>query len=936
MACKFVFDIIATHFESTVVKIYDPKKLAVVANFNKINVPLTLSQINVSEFKSGAGVDLDAAPKKMRANLQECGLLMTVSYNTKVIGAGQIMFPQSVIDKIDAGMSDLMHVGSCDFEKDGQTMGHIEVLCRLLIKCEEQSFEEQTECRRNIDRCINQEDIMFVVSESQRCPSPCDPCLDALEPEDGDERLQLDMARYRSSNAGGYRPAENMIHMPEANSACCELKRMARECEEIVDSITKHVGHPKPLKSPCRRPHEQGGPCSGPFQYFQEDNQPHSPYVPCFSYLPARQDEGPDFCDPALIPVPISDLQKPSIKPARFCPICLTNMSWLPKFATCPKCGVKPMPVVEERHKEVKLTPEQIIDEFVGKTKDDKTDYCVDPCESKKKQADDDDKCSKVQCTCKCGKMCAHCRIRKLCGDIFQANQKAALCPSVKPKSSEDFCVLKTDSKQCQPYLARVFSELLDLYEIKSTRRPSQLQVECEPKQARKLEQSAIDGRPKLEHKPRQKPAKRKLPVMGAQHKRCLKTEGGVSRRHGWAWELGEEARNNGWRPGSVRKSVKRLMKFFLQYSPKHNSFNKCRETLEAEKERQPPILHVCKKNGEILVTLRAPNNKNVEMKPIVFRVVKSDLAVALREIKKKLKDKGFRKCTCHKTVMLCVCRNMLEKKHLEYALQKECKRRGMDNCVDHLVLTDTSDSEMEYDFDVTPPAASAKPSSPRKNFNNGTQTNKKDLIVPSKYPTKLNPYWRVYDCAAGDRYTGAAFGGPGEAVFEDGIFGYGGGGPQGASKIHGIRGGGPGGVLGGKSFPGNKKQPGKGKSEPIPVRMLKRHIEAVKNAAKAEKEAIQNEIERKKKGINLIKYLEGHGAVPTPWDPNNPQPKKPVANGPVLGPDGLTDAQRKRRLLQQMCVPPLDSMPRLGKGYDHSQCYNACVAQCCYPCCYC
>ncbi|XP_030563654.1 uncharacterized protein LOC115764627 [Drosophila novamexicana] len=933
MACKFVFDIIVTHFESSVVKINYPTNLSIVANFNNINVPLTSSRINVSEFKSGAGVELNAAPKKMRANLQECGMVMTVSYNAKVIGAGQIMFPQTMIDKIEAGMTDLMHVGSCDFEKEGESMGNLEVLCRLIIKCEEQSFEEQSECRRNIDKCINQEDIMFIVSESQRCPSPCDPCLDALEPEAGDELLKLDMARYRSSNAGGYRPAENLIHNPVENSACCQLKRMAEECEEIVDSIIKRSGHPKPLKSPCRRPEEQGGPCSGPFQYFQEDNQPLRSYVPCFSYMPARQDEGPDFCNPALIPVPISDLPKPSIKPARFCPVCLTNMSWLPKFATCPTCGVKPMPVVEERHKETKLTSEKIIAEFLGKTKDSKSDYCVDPCESKKKQVDDDE-CRNVQCTCKCGKMCTHCRIRKLCGEIFEASKNEATCPSVKPKSSEDFCVIKKDSNECRPHLARVFSELRDLYEVKNAQHPSQLKLECGQKQSSNLNQSAIDKKPKLEQKPKQKPTKSKQPGVG--HKQCPKTKDSVSRRHGWAWKLREEAKINGWRPGFVRKSVKRLMKFFLQYSPENKAFNKCQEALEAEKERQPPTLHVCKKNGEIFVTLRALDNKNMQMKPIVFRVVKSDLAVALREIKKKLKDKGFRKCTCHKTVMLCVCRDILEKKHLEYALQKECKRRGMENCVDHLVLTDTSDSEMEYDFDVSPPAASARPPRRRKNANNGTQTNKKDLVVPSKYPITLSPYWRVYDCAAGDRYTGKAFGGPGENVFEDGIFGYGGGGPQGASNIHGTRGGGPGGVLGGKSFPGNKKQPGQGKSEPIPVKMLKRHIEAIKNAAKAEKEAIKNEIERKKKGINLIKYLEKHGAVPTPWDPNNPQPKKPVVSGPVLGPDGLTDAQRKRRLLQQTCVPPLDSMPRLGKGYDPCQCYNTCVAQCCYPCCYC
>ncbi|KAH8388354.1 hypothetical protein KR093_005102 [Drosophila rubida] len=995
MSLPFVFDVVVPHFEATGIVVKDPKLLEVVAQFNNKAISITSSRINVNEFKPSAGLEFAAATKKLRKTVEECGMPITVKYNDRVVGAGQINFPQMVIERIEDGMSDLMHVDSCTFEKDGEVLGKLEILCRLVIKCEEQPMGESV-CKRNAE--IGLQDIMFVMAESQHCPSPCDPCIDALEPEEGDERLKLDMQRYRSFS-DALNSDRVFTHTPAANAACCEIKKMAQECEDIVDSITKAAGHPKPLKSPCRKPDDLSSPCLMGDEIPIEENPLTSPNLPCYSYLPARVGDAPDYCDRNSIPVPISDLCKPMVKPSRFCPICLTNMSWLPKFAACPKCGVKPVPVVEDRHKQKALTADQIMIEFLGKPKGAGEDFCVDPCNMQEEEKGKEDE-TECRCTCKFGKVCAHCRIRKLVADIFQASKNEPVCPKAKPNSSEDFCVMDSDSAECRPYLSRVFSELRDLYDLKDAKPNlesdvpvSRLPEQKETSQTSRPERKSISLPSTQEHKKlvhrEHKPVERKRKSFEAGHKECVSPKGHVAHNQGWAWHLSSEALKHGWRPGSVRKSVKKMMNFFLHYSKDKSPVKICEKEQEEERERerQLPTLNLSKKDGNIFVTLRAMNNQNIQMKPIIFKIAKSPLAMAVSQIKKKLKAKGFRKCCCHQTLMMCVCRDRSEKKRLEQAVAKESRRLGVENCVDQLVLTDTSDSEMEFDVDVSPPAASASPPKPGAKkllrTHSAQTVSKKELKVVPKYPLPTSPYTRTYDCAAGDRYTGTALGAPGETPFEDGVFGFRGGGPHGESaapggksKVPGIWGASPGGPMrgrgrvasgggggggggrgggygggghggpggggggggfagfGGKSFPGAKKEPGsKVKSPPIPVRMTDRYYKGVAAAKKAEKEKIKAAIVQKKKGTNLIKYLEDKGSVPTPWDPNNPKPKNQPKPEPEKGPDGLTDGERRRRELCMRPIPPLDSMPRLGKCPGN--CYNPCHGECCYPCTY-
>lgn len=207
---------------------------------------------------------------------------------------------------------------------------------------------------------------------------------------------------------------------------------------------------------------------------------------------------------------------------------------------------------------------------------------------------------------------------------------------------------------------------------------------------------------------------------------------------------------------------------------------------------------------------------------------------------------------------------------------------------MDQLILTDTSESDMEYDFDVTPEAGVAKPRAPqrpRMNHFTQTQLGKKHLQVEPRYPAKQNYYYRSYDCAAGDRYTGTAFGRPAEVVREDGLFGYRHGGPHGDFTYPGGRlkskviwGSQPGGPMhgggrfgkettpGGKFFPGAKKNRNGAQSKPIPVRMPKRYYVAAEKAAQAAKAAAEQA--KQKKPTDMMQYMMKKGAVSVPWDP--------------------------------------------------------------------
>lgn len=753
-----------------------------------------------------------------------------------------------------------------------------------------------------MEKNIAPRDIFFIVSEAQNDAQECDPCFN-FKSEEVEEGLNFGFQRYTSFEIPPPKPVDNLIHYPAVDAITCELKvyftlmlleetlsntsfstqQMKMECQQALDYVFKLPDREQKLtKPPCRDPDTLEKVCRSTCNFARvEGSQPAIPEY--YKSLPVPPKPKRTICKHDFKPE-----DQPYTKPIRFCPICLFDMSWLPKFASCPNCGAKP--ILEKIEKKVRQpTADEIILEYLGKSKQ-SDDLCEDPCKNTKEKKIDDET-SDCKCTCKGYKLCAHCRVRQMVNamNLYRetAEQDTVREPvKFKKNTSEDCCVAFENPQISRPFLARVFSELRDMYDIKETIRPSKNDFNSAEKAPMTAPIKPVLKGPYGKHT-EGNPRTIKGPhrVISKHHKYCASRQRHVSRCHGWAWDLTCEARKYGWRPGAVLRPAKKTMEFFLNRSNTTDEI--CKTTEKKIAECDMPTLSLCKKNGEIFITLRPINNTHVQQKPIVFRVVKSKLAVALKQIKRALKDQGFPKCTCHQTLMKCVCRDGMEKRILVRALQEECKRRGMENCVDQLILTDTSESDYEYDFDVNSPAAMAKPClavQPRT-INHSTQTVLEDQKASPRYPEKLSPYYRAYDCAVGDRYATTAIGAIGESPFEEGLFGYRGGGLHGESIRRGgrpkmpviwgeaqggpIPGGGrvvPRGPPGGKTFPGPKKEPRK-PSKPIPVRMLDRFYKAAEAKAKAEELARQNAA--KAKVPNMIDYITAQGLVRAAWDPN-------------------------------------------------------------------
>lgn len=138
--CNFVLDVIVTKLKLSHLNLQDPHKLQVQVKFNKMTICLSASKINVTDFKPGSGTNFEITPEDLRQNVEKLGMSILVKYDGFVVGTGQLSFPNIIIERIAVGMTDLIHSDTCKIERNSEVVGTVELLCRLIIKCDDEQM----------------------------------------------------------------------------------------------------------------------------------------------------------------------------------------------------------------------------------------------------------------------------------------------------------------------------------------------------------------------------------------------------------------------------------------------------------------------------------------------------------------------------------------------------------------------------------------------------------------------------------------------------------------------------------------------------------------------------------------------------------------------------------------------------------------------------
>ncbi|XP_017092300.2 uncharacterized protein [Drosophila bipectinata] len=422
-------------------------------------------------------------------------------------------------------------------------------------------------------------------------------------------------------------------------------------------------------------------------------------------------------------------------------------------------------------------------------------------------------------CGCMGGKPCTRCRIRKLCDNFFKEGEcKAQILPQAQAQASPvtkvEMVPKKTPSttSQRQQQLISIFTEMRNMYSRKKGASEEEAQAEKQKKECdaacyntksakarRKARRSlakalkeidlAYPKPPKMssrkkKHRPRSKyytflKSKPRAPKPRIGHVDCITDSSytgycKVPCNMGWMWTKCEMARYKSWRPGAISKPIRQMMAYFLKDYPLdnlclsryHYRRRRCEPKDPEEELVQHPTLHISRKGDEYIITLRplkdprslaVSANPYANMKPVVFRITKDPMAAALREMKVSLQEKGFAPCSCGRPVASCFCRSHIDKKRIQYELEKLCQQRGWQDNSDTFVYSTNSDddeSENEYEFGVTPPAGVIKPERNCRpdRAHAETQYMDTDWAAPNMFPHPASMLVQFDSCAMGER----------------------------------------------------------------------------------------------------------------------------------------------------------------------------------------
>ncbi|BFF93141.1 uncharacterized protein DMAD_11041 [Drosophila madeirensis] len=714
------------------------------------------------------------------------GISIAVVYMKKEIGRGCYVLPESVILRMCNTVQQVVHTAKVELTCRGCTVGMATVRISMQMRC--QSIKEEInetasglslktdDLKRCIEKFVDPQDVFFMVGDSSQAfaSSSTDPCRgfrpDGMEESDHScSDPQSFLSKFRTRNM------RNVNDAGFLNQACGpEGQSMKR-----VDMAAPYAVYGCP---------DAEDPCVAI----------EPPYGPSDQFSHERQAIFGDGATNRLChQVPVPDLKQTLISSCRFCQVCEEDVSWLPMIGACPYCGYKPVPIFKEKPYDEDATADKILLTHLDQPED---PACFDVgsiigC-SDRSGADDGPTSEAFDSIVRDFELLKKC---------IKKSEKVELSPHTYKKRRLSIAK-EAEEKQLHPHLASVFAELNDLFKDKSNDKSSNIEEICEEacnlsrvsKQRHYRKPADVNDKGKIiqdscavPKKRKKRPPRRKMPFKSKfyamlpkerdghaarSHAHCFDGDSKVPSHMGWLWTAHPLAKKPGWRPGAIRRSIRELMRYFLKDYPvdtipvsKYMTYYNHRQRPPADYEEKPedlvqvPTLHIEKKNDEYIITLRPLKdtetlkrsaNPYVNMKPVQFRIVKNPQLKELRDLKRCLKSMGFSKCSCHKPVTECYCRSFIDKKRLVYNLKKECKRRQVDNCEDNLILSETTDSEAEYEFGVTPPAGLIHPERLRKTHvkHCETQYNENDWAMPSMFPHPPNAFVQYGACVLGER----------------------------------------------------------------------------------------------------------------------------------------------------------------------------------------
>ncbi|XP_043071016.1 uncharacterized protein LOC122322513 [Drosophila grimshawi] len=497
--------------------------------------------------------------------------------------------------------------------------------------------------------------------------------------------------------------------------------------------------------------------------------------------FPARSHLGEGNTNRMCPQISAPELKQMGMKRGRDCPMCKEDVSWLPQIAACPHCGYKPLPIFEEKVYNEDATANDILVDFFENLGPDFDSVSGCPNAGENQQPSD---------------MKTEEAFEAIVQDYTALKHSIKKCHSAQPcasaakpppkKSATDLFTIFTELKKIcggadadadkKNKIKEICQEACKLAKVSKKRigskSPSKIS-DCCAELKRRHKQKKAHGSPwnsrlygpveTLNH-----------PRKG--HAHCYEYESKVPAHMGWLWTHNPLAQHPGWRPGAIRRSIRVLMGYFLKDFPvdsmpisKYKSYHNQKPAKPDNHSEKPedlvqvPTLHIEKKNDEYIITLRPLKdaaslkraaNPYAKMKPVQFRIVKNPQLKQVREMKRCLKKMGFSKCTCHRPVMRCYCRSFVDKKLLVDEVQRQCREREMVNCENELVLSDTTDSEAEFDFGVTPPAGLMKPERLKTTdvTHQESQYNENDWAMPTMYPHPPNANVQYGGCVMGER----------------------------------------------------------------------------------------------------------------------------------------------------------------------------------------